>query len=160
MYSYRFIAFFVFTGLFWAVELMSAATAWLVVSYYLVSSKASSEIKTEEGPEGKIKTEETDSDTFLTGGDLSDTPRTFPTFSNQPPLRSPSNSSRASRTGEDEIAATTKVEPLFDERSSSGKGGGPEESYDSGVGTSIAGWTSSGSNVQRRSSQGKRSEDS
>jgi hypothetical protein len=192
MYAYRFPAFVILTSIFWTVELVSALLTWSVLSLYLSSSSKQPTVS--ERP-SKVKNEDTDTDdtatissptkikkeeledysssstAFLQGGDLSDTPRSFPAFSNQPPLRTPStsvsSSSRApSRSSEAEIAASSQIEPLVpsiddDDVGPKGEYGAGGAGADSGIGTSVSGWSSSGSrsNVQRRSSHGPRGEE-
>lgn len=91
MYNYRIISFVVCTTIFWIAELVSALVGWMVLSYLMFPSKDErgplstrkiqadddeSMVKTEPGEDEGDETEE-----------LSDTERSFPTYSRQPPLR-------------------------------------------------------------------------
>jgi seipin len=84
MYHYRVVAFITLTSAFWVSELFFTAAAYLLLSYYWSSgdksawSPSSGIAKALPSGSGKAVTTE---------DDLSDTPRTFPTLGNQPPLR-------------------------------------------------------------------------
>jgi seipin len=81
MYKYRITSFLVLAGAFWAVELVFAAFVWFALSVFIFPQDKSP-IKKEESVEVKRERGEAD------GSDvLSDTPRTFPTLTGQPPLR-------------------------------------------------------------------------
>lgn len=80
MYNHRVISAVVFVGLFWGVEMVFAGIAWAVLIAYLGPA-----FKTEEQRPVRIKEEVTSDDEER--GFLSDTERTFPTLSNQQPLR-------------------------------------------------------------------------
>ncbi|KAH7045339.1 hypothetical protein B0J12DRAFT_155753 [Macrophomina phaseolina] len=83
MYNYRLTAALVFTTAFWAVEMTCMILAWLALSnVFAARPRAKQEPKTED--ETDVKTEgETETDL----PELSDTPRTFPTYAGQPSLR-------------------------------------------------------------------------
>ncbi|KAI9665592.1 MAG: hypothetical protein M1829_005672 [Trizodia sp. TS-e1964] len=76
MYHHRILAFLLCVPLIWAWLLLCTTLTWLFLSLYFstppVIKAESTEIKTED-----------ETDTAL---DMSDTPRTFPTYSRQPPL--------------------------------------------------------------------------
>lgn len=98
MYNHRVISFVLFTGLFWISTLVFATLTWATLSIYSApkekvmkkisedslegSSNKVEELITDDDPE--IKTEEVTTDDEP---DLSDTPRIFPTYGRQPPLR-------------------------------------------------------------------------
>ena len=88
MYNHRIISFTAFTTAFWFAEIIFTALGWVALRYVFVSSsKPNTEglVKGEDMDvtvKGEIKEEpETDEP------DLSDTPRTFPTYGRQQPLR-------------------------------------------------------------------------
>lgn len=98
MYNHRALSFTVFTTVFWAVEMAGTLMAWAVLAWYLYprepgKTKTVGGIKMEEedeGEEGRDIKQEDEIDGEHSA--LSDTSRTFPTFSRrQPPLhyRSP-----------------------------------------------------------------------
>jgi len=72
MYNHRIISFLIGTTLFWFIEFSFTALAWFTLSRYLTRQST------------PIISEEDDTDSSL-----SPTPRTFPTFSRQPPLQYP-----------------------------------------------------------------------
>jgi seipin len=80
MYNHRIISAVLFVGVFWSVEMVFAGIAWAVLVAYLGPA-----FKTEERRPMRIKDEATSEDEEHAL--LSDTERTFPTLSNQQPLR-------------------------------------------------------------------------
>ncbi|KAI9673125.1 MAG: hypothetical protein M1817_002987 [Caeruleum heppii] len=176
MYNHRILSLILFTTLFYLTSLLWAALAWLAFSLYTSSSpsstRPSSTIKpdpdaptasdtTTAAPSSTpfIKSEPSDLDTE-DDLDLSDTQRSFPTFSRQPPLRytGPSSSSSLRRqidpSVEAEIARTTGIQPLGGEEGEvvQGSRGGGARRADSGIGTSLEEGGSSAGGVQRRRS--------
>lgn len=88
MYNHRILSFFTFTSAFWFSEMLFTGVGWIALRYIFISSKIKTEgsIKGEETDESinaEIKEEEPETDE----PDLSDTPRTFPTYGRQQPLR-------------------------------------------------------------------------
>ena len=89
MYNYRILSFAFFTTLFWSVEMTFLLLTWAFFAFIFSSSSTAPE------PTRPKREPEDSSHTFKTGLDsdgatpesLSDTSRTFPTFSRQPPLR-------------------------------------------------------------------------
>ncbi|KAL9129542.1 MAG: hypothetical protein Q9217_002029 [Psora testacea] len=93
LYNHRILSFLVFTTAFWASSVLSMGIVWLFLSIYLdAESKGKGKLakKEESDTDGSaIKSEPTpDPETFdpTSLEDLSDTARTFPTFSHQKPL--------------------------------------------------------------------------
>ncbi|PBP25436.1 tubulin-tyrosine ligase, partial [Diplocarpon rosae] len=85
MYNHRIISFLLFTGAFWIFEVLFAILGWLTARA-IFAMKAGGEVKSEEmnaDASPGIKNEDEESDEL----DLSDTPRTFPTYGRQAPLR-------------------------------------------------------------------------
>lgn len=180
MYNHRVFSFAVGTSFFWASGMGSLLTIWGLASLLLPSARKTDKTQKIEGAsdaeiDGKdktktIKREDRDSDLDT----MSDTSRSFPTFSRQPPLHYSSSSSR------------TKQEPREDESKAQAGGEGaaaaaaaadvsatdtdedadfllqePEsvwqsqrEFRDSGLGTSYE--SGSGSNLSRRRGSGRR----
>src|SRR5438046_10683608 len=92
MYNHRILSFIAFTCLFWFINLTFAGLAWLFLSSYFHTPELHQVIKADNGaintdvigtPAG-IKTEDEESESEP---DLSDTPRSFPTYGRQPTLR-------------------------------------------------------------------------
>jgi len=85
MYNHRTLAFAIFTATFWAVEMAFAIAAYLLVA--LIFTGRASPIADKALP--KSDKSEVDSITHEDSEELalSDTSRTFPTFSKQPALR-------------------------------------------------------------------------
>ncbi|KAG4428423.1 hypothetical protein IFR05_016095 [Cadophora sp. M221] len=86
MYNYRMISFVIFTAAFWMAEVLFTVIGWLAVrAVFSVSGDVKREVKGEEmdGSFAGVKKEGEESD----GPELSDTPRTFPTYGRQAPLR-------------------------------------------------------------------------
>lgn len=153
MYNHRILSFIMFTGAFWFSEVVFALLGWLAVQTIFSGKK---EVKKE-----PIKGEDTDASTAIKPEgeetdepDLSDTPRTFPTYGRQAPLRYiPKVKDEDS---EEYIIDETAIQPLTaeaddeDEDAELYKGG-----RDSGIGTSFSeGGERSG--VARRRSRGGR----
>lgn len=98
MYKHRILSFVVCTTMFWAVEMALAMSVWAGVSllYWQKGSTSSGserepgdvfKMEESEGKEGlvRVKKEEEDDEDESEG--MSDTSRSFPTFTRQPPLR-------------------------------------------------------------------------
>lgn len=84
MYNHRIISFVAFTAAFWGAEVLFAAVGWLLLRTAFGSKDGKGEVKEEgDGAAVPTKDEEGESDE----PDLSDTPRTFPTYGRQAPLR-------------------------------------------------------------------------
>lgn len=79
MYNQRTLSFVVFTSTFWTVEMVFAFSAYLVLTLTFGATHKSTGGSIGDTPEQDIKAEDSD-------GALSDTSRTFPTLSSQPPL--------------------------------------------------------------------------
>ncbi len=156
MYNHRILSFIIFTTAFWGMEITFATLGWLALqTIFAPNSDRKKEVKAEEtdataiGAEG----EETDEP------DLSDTPRTFPTYGRQPPLRyEPKIKDEAD--SEDYIMDETTIQPLAAEADDEGDDDGEYKDVrggrtDSGIGTSFS-ETGERSRVQRRRSRGGR----
>jgi hypothetical protein len=153
MYNHRILSFLIFTSAFWFSEILFTLLGWLTIRY-IFSTKT--EVKTE-----LVKTDETDASQVKAEGeeetdepDLSDTPRTFPTYGRQAPLRYvPKVKEEES---EEFIMDETAIQPLAaeaddeDEEMEAYRGG-----KDSGVGTSFSEGGERSGLARRRSRGGK-----
>ncbi|KAJ5047537.1 uncharacterized protein L3040_003360 [Drepanopeziza brunnea f. sp. 'multigermtubi'] len=83
MYNHRIMSFVVFTAAFWISEVLFAALGWLLARMVLGGKDVKTEVKEEgDGSAVGVKDDQGESDE----PDLSDTPRTFPTYGRQAPL--------------------------------------------------------------------------
>jgi len=83
MYNYRIASFVAFVGAFWFAEIMSSALSWVIFRSFFSSSESPiKEVMKDDTKNWSLKTENETDDP-----DLSDTPRTFPTYGRQAPLR-------------------------------------------------------------------------
>jgi seipin len=153
MYKYRIISFITLTGAFWTVEMIFAALVWFALSVFIFPQQLSP-IKTEESPKVKQERAE-DEDEHV----LSDTPRTFPTLSGQPPLR---YSSPRVKTEEEEESSLLETHPVTAEADDEDEDADflLEESpainrgvSDSGIGTSMDSSAGRHDTVRRRLSR-------
>jgi seipin len=87
MYNHRIFSFVVFTTAFWTAEIFFAILTWVLWNSQMSTKqeKVKGDIKRETDGSTAIKTEDDDIDTDDV--DLSDTPRNFPTYGRQAPLR-------------------------------------------------------------------------
>jgi len=156
MYNHRIISFVVFVSAFWFAEVIFAGMGWLALRS-LFAPVSKDLVKKEEGIKGEdtdasavtVKKEEEETDE----PDLSDTPRTFPTYGRQAPLRYvPKNKDED---GEDYIIDETAIQPLAAEADDESEDfGGKSGRTDSGIGTSFSEGGERGSS--RRRSRGGR----
>jgi seipin len=131
MYNHRVISAVVFVGVFWGVEMVFAGIAWAVLIAYLGPA-----FKTEEQRPALIKEEATSEDEER--GFLSDTERTFPTLSNQQPLRfrSPEIKEEKKEEGPGDGVRLQDVPPLTNLEADDEDEDG-DYFLDSGIGTSM-----------------------
>jgi seipin len=181
MYNHRIISLVTFSTIFWITELLSAGVAWYFFSSYLLPTSSPTSIKPEPDSSSPIKAEGdgTESDTNLgPPSDLSDTPRDFPTYSRQPPLRYTGKASIKKEEDDNDkdddmatkVAATTRIQPLANLRKTDDEDEDDEADLvdvgsamrstktDSGIGTSLdegRGGAAAGAGLQRRRSSGK-----
>ena len=89
MYNYRILSFAFFTTLFWSVEMTFLLLTWAFFAFIFSSSSTAPEpTRPKREPEDSSHAFKTEPDSDgATPESLSDTSRTFPTFSRQPPLR-------------------------------------------------------------------------
>lgn len=158
MYNHRILSFIFFTSAFWGSEVVFTLLAWLALQSMFAP-------KTDVKKEAKGDGEETDESTAIKAKiydtdepDLSDTPRTFPTYGRQQPLRyEPKVKDEDS---EEYVLDETAIQPLAGEADDEDDYEGEFRDVrggrtDSGIGTSFseAGNTDG---VKRRTSRGGR----
>ncbi|KAF2843323.1 hypothetical protein M501DRAFT_994219 [Patellaria atrata CBS 101060] len=158
MYKYRIISFIVFTSTFWAVEMSFTLVVWFVLSTFIISGPETTEPK-HEGPTDdttKIKKEGEDADDRIDA--ISDTSRTFPTSSRQPPLRysSPNVKEEEEDKGPLDIPQVTVDADDEDEDADFvlDKPGRPTVNSDSGIGTSMESTAGRRDPIRKRRSRG------
>ena len=146
MYHHRVISFLLFTSMFYLTSLLSVIGVWMLFWTLFPSAPVSSSTKSlVDIPADR----DASSDDPLYGQnrsseesdlpDLSDTPRTFPTLSRQPPLRYVP-SPRSTRNAEDHRMGFTESQlPAADADDEEGSSGfrRVRERSDSGIGTSM-----------------------
>lgn len=151
MYRHRILSFLVFTFVFFSVELVFTVTAYLVLTIFVFPSSAGDEMPpslptreaTDEGSAATIKAEEDESALL---DDLSETERTFPTYSRQPPLRF--TSSKPKKEEDDSLLSPLMAPPVNAEADDE-----DEEAdfvVDSGLGTSLESGLERNSSSRRR----------
>lgn len=157
MYNHRILSFFAFTAAFWVFEITFTGLGWIALRH--IFTYESSMAKTE----GMIKGEETDGSTAKAEikeepetdePDLSDTPRTFPTYGRQPPLRYvPKVKDDDS---EEYVLDETAIHPLAAmEADDEEDDENVFRARDSGIGTSFSEGGGRGSVARRRSGRGR-----
>ncbi|CZT06483.1 uncharacterized protein RAG0_12188 [Rhynchosporium agropyri] len=156
MYNYRVLSFLMFTSAFWISELLFTAVGWLVVRSVFSADTEAKEVKGEDS-ESRVKKEEDGS-----GGevDLSDTPRTFPTYGRQAPLKYESSGREGPQVKDEdseEYAALGKgvLAEADDEDEDDEEIGAYRGITDSGIGTSFSEGGEAGG-VKRRKLRGGR----
>ena len=153
MYNHRIMSFFTFTTAFWFAEILFAGLGWMTLRYTFASSPktktggSSKDEVTDGAVKGEIKEEpETDEP------DLSDTPRTFPTYGRQQPLRYvPKVKDEDS---EELILDETAIQPLPAMEADDEDEEGLIRTRDSGIGTSFSEGGERSGVTRRRSGRG------
>jgi len=141
MYNHRIFSFVVFTFAFWTAEVLFTALGWLILSSYF---KAPPTVKKE-----KINVDDTDASAAIKEDgeetddvDLSDTPRSFPTYGRQAPLRYEPKVKNEEE--EEALLDETSIQPLAaeaDDESEELVGTASGQRWgrsDSGIGTSFS----------------------
>lgn len=149
MYNHRVISAVIFIGVFWSVEMVFAGIAWVALAAYLGPA-----FKSEDSQTMRFKEEETELESDNgEHGFLSDTERTFPTLSNQQPLRFRSPDVKEEKK-EDEESARVRLEDVPPITSLEADDEDEDGDYflDSGIGTSME----SGSNSRPGSMRKRR----
>lgn len=160
MYNHRILSFIIFTSAFWAAEMLFALLALIVLQSALSAGDEDKiVVKDEDNDDSSTRIkEEGEEELDLDDLDLSDTPRSFPTYGRQAPLHYvPKTKAENDSEGmvSDEVRTHPRTAEADDE---SEEPGDIRNSFsvgrsDSGLGTS---YSESGlSGVQRRRSKGK-----
>jgi len=133
MYNYRIASFVAFVGAFWFAEIMSSALSWVIFRSFFSSSESPiKEVMKDDTKNWSLKTENETDDP-----DLSDTPRTFPTYGRQAPLRYVPKVKDEDL--DDYVIDETIVQPLAAEADDESEDfGGKDGRTDSGIGTSFS----------------------
>ena len=166
MYNHRILSLFLFVTSFYLTSIVSTGLAWVLLTVYLKPASVD-EAKVKADPDSVtapdtpiLKTEDSDTDAY----DLSDTPRNFPTYSRQPPLRYPRG--QAGRSRSDDPDPSAPIQALGDDGDDAngaggqgGPGAGTGRRTDSGIGTSLDEAVGGGGGglggLQRRRSRGR-----
>jgi len=148
MYNYRFTSFIVFVGAFWVAEIFWSALGWVIVRSLSSSSQAPG---SKEGINGETKDWTLRTENETDDPDLSDTPRTFPTYGRQAPLKYEPKVKDEDL--DDFIIDETTIQPLAAEADDESEDfGGRDGRSDSGIGTSFSEGGEIG--ISRRRSKG------
>lgn len=148
MYNHRVISAVVFVGVFWGVEMIFAGIAWAVLIAYLGPA-----FKSDEQKSIRIKEEATTEDEEQTF--LSDTERTFPTLSNQQPLRFRSPEIKEEKKEEDPNGVRLQDVPPLTGLEADDEDEDGDYFLDSGIGTSMeSGGGSRPGSVRKRRGRG------
>ncbi|CAG8983645.1 hypothetical protein HYALB_00004076 [Hymenoscyphus albidus] len=148
MYNHRLLSLVIGVATFWSAEVLSMIFTWFLLRLIFLSSS--------EGGKGSIKGEETDTSVGIKNGatdeepELSDTPRTFPTYGRQAPLKYEPRIKKEDNGGL--VLQETDILPLSNEADDE-----DDEDLgfkDSGLGTSYSDAGGRGG-VTRRRSKGK-----
>jgi hypothetical protein len=157
MYNFRTASFFVFTAAFWVAEVIFTVLAWILLQAVFHGDNTKSVTqKGEIADEPQIKREKQEDDELdLDDLDLSDTPRDFPTYGRQAPLKYvPRIKVEDEELVSDEVHTHPRVAEADDESEDPvdvGLGFRGNRS-DSGLGTSYSEGGDRGSEVSRRRS--------
>jgi seipin len=161
MYNHRIFSFVVFTTAFWFAEVIFAVLTWMLWNSRSGSGKekGKGELKGEDTDASTIiKTEREDGELETDDLDLSDTPRSFPTYGRQAPLQYVPKV-KTEDDGEKLVMDETTLQPFAAEADDESEEpidvGSFRGRSDSGLGTSFSeGGASHRGGVQRRRSRG------
>jgi hypothetical protein len=162
MYNHRIFSFVVFTTTFWAAEIFFTILAWILLNLRTKGTVLGTQIKAEVNAGSSTVKIEKDEDGALETDDLdlSDTPRSFPTYGRQAPLRYIPKFKKEDDSEEyvmDETATQPQTVEADDESEEPVDIGGSFKAgiSDSGIGTSFSeGGSGLLSAAQRRRSRG------
>ncbi len=162
MYNHRIFSFMVFTTAFWFAEVIFAVLTWMLWNSRSSSGKGKGkgELKGEDTDASTIiKTEKEDGELETDDLDLSDTPRSFPTYGRQAPLQYIPRV-KTEDDGERLVIDETALHPFVAEADDESEEPTDVRSFkggrsDSGLGTSFSeGGASLRGGLQRRRSRG------
>ncbi|KAG9948404.1 hypothetical protein KCU85_g5117, partial [Aureobasidium melanogenum] len=151
MYNHRITSAIVFIGAFWGTEVLFTAICWAVLSVWIFSSGDDTSIKTEAKDNKRIKAEDSEGEEQAM---LSDTERTYPTYSKGPAMRYSSPAIKKEETEPEPFPQllTTALEADDEDES--------DDFFDSGLGTSLESSTGHGSSkeaLRKRKNKASRS---
>ncbi|KAI4729618.1 hypothetical protein E4T49_02623 [Aureobasidium sp. EXF-10728] len=139
MYNHRITSAVVFIGAFWGTEVLFTAICWAVLSVWIFSSGDTTSIKREPEDSKRIKAEDSEGEEQSR---LSDTERTYPTYSKGPTVRYNSPAIKKEETEPEPFPQllTTALEADDEDES--------DDFFDSGLGTSLESSTGHGSSKE------------
>ena len=139
MYNHRITSAVVFIGAFWGTEVLFTAICWAILSVWIFSSSHDTSVETETKDNKRIKAEESEGEEQAT---LSDTERTYPTYSKGPAMRYNSPAIKKEETEPEPFPQllTTALEADDEDES--------DDFFDSGLGTSLESSTGHGSSKE------------
>ncbi|KAH0341780.1 hypothetical protein KCU81_g6032, partial [Aureobasidium melanogenum] len=151
MYNHRITSAIVFIGAFWGTEVLFTAICWAILSVWIFSSGDDTSIKTEVKDNKRIKAEDSEGEQQAM---LSDTERTYPTYSKGPAMRysSPAVKKEEAESEPFPQLLTTALEADDEDES--------DDFFDSGLGTSLESSTGHGSSkeaLRKRKNKASRS---
>ncbi|KAI4766834.1 hypothetical protein E4T52_00734 [Aureobasidium sp. EXF-3400] len=149
MYNHRLTSAFVFIGAFWGTEVLFTAICWAILSVWIFSGDDSS-VKTEADDHKRIKAEESEDEEQHK---LSDTERTYPTYSKGPAMRYTSPAVKKEETESEPFPSLLATALEADDEDES------DDFFDSGLGTSLessTGHTSSKEALRKRKNKASR----
>jgi seipin len=159
MYNHCILSFAIGTSAFWGAEVFSLALGWAALYTIFARRGPMHDLAKAEAGDDAVKKEEDDTDDL----DLSDTPRSFPTYGRQPPLRYTPEVKEEDE--EERSLLDTALQPLpaeaeADDESEDvvdvgGAFGAGRGMTDSGIGTSLSEGGGAGGSARRRSSKSK-----
>ena len=151
MYNHRITSAFVFIGAFWGTEVLFTAICWAILSVWVFSPGDDTTIKKEADDHKRIKAEDSEEEEHIR---LSDTERTYPTYSKGPAMRYTSPAIKKEEPEAEPFPSllTTALEADDEDES--------DDFFDSGLGTSLessTGHTSSKEALRKRKNKASRS---
>ncbi|KAI5198281.1 hypothetical protein E4T39_06825 [Aureobasidium subglaciale] len=139
MYNHRITSAAVFIGAFWGTGVLFTAICWAVLSVWIFSSGDDTSIKTEEKDAPRIKAEDSD---IEDPARLSDTERTYPTYSKGATMRFNSPAIKKEETEPEPFPQLLPAALEADDEDES------DDFFDSGLGTSLESSTGHGSSKE------------
>ncbi|CAD0085434.1 unnamed protein product [Aureobasidium vineae] len=139
MYNHRITSAAVFIGAFWGTEVLFTAICWAILSVWIFSSSDNTPVKREPEDSKRIKAEDSEGEEQAR---LSDTERTYPTYSKGPAMRYNSPAIKKEETEPEPFPQllTTALEADDEDES--------DDFLDSGLGTSLESSTGHGSSKE------------
>jgi seipin len=149
MYNHRITSAFVFIGAFWGTEVLFTAICWAILSVWIFSSGDNTSAKTEADDHKRIKAEDSEDEEQAK---LSDTERTYPTYSKGAPMRYTSPAIKKEETEPEPFPQLLTTALEADDENES------DDFFDSGLGTSLesTGNTSSKEALRKRKNKASR----